>query len=497
MRCTLVVLDALLALLLFVTYVSGTNDHVEPRREAYVSLLYGNTYTLAVRVMMQSLVANSPDSRNTRERIVLQTGDTSQANIDLLENDGVRVIRVPTVASPYVGSAKFHPRFGLVMTKLVVFNMTEYTRILFIDADSLVLKDLSPLFSCARFCAAFINPCYFNSGLMLVSPNATMYNDMSRVLPHTSSYDGGDQGFLNEYFPEMLQAPLFHPDQPMTNQSFARFPFSFHTDHSAYYNRLAFTFEDNPGCGPARDVEWLGPPFMKPWIWWGYAIFDLSWVWYNYRQQVENSFATDMHINGFMMISVVAAYLWLMNLYTRFESSPWTLRALRAVSRLSFYRFSSRTNAFYLSLLGILVWGVTFFFSVRIIPTTMPPLQAFYSFAHVRAACNSLVLLFIGALCLAQTSTTLSEGKLKYHKTQFADCVKKIVFWSVTDAVYLVIWDFIMWKIKFPSIWGRIVFLVFVVASQLLFTFVMLLNVARTCMRIVQDFDSSHGLYLS
>ncbi|CAN8063285.1 unnamed protein product [Agarophyton chilense] len=495
MRCTIGSIT-LVFFLLFVTVVSCSGDHVESKREAYVSLLYGNTYALPIRVMMQSLFINSPDSRNLRERVVLQTGDTSEANINRLENEGIRVIRIPPVASPYIGSAKFHPRFGMVMTKLAVFNMTEYHRVLFIDADSLVLKDLSPLFSCAQFCATFINPCFFNSGLMLVSPNATMYQDMVSVLPYTPSYDGGDQGFLNSYFPQMLCAPLFHPDNPRKNMTFARFPFSYHTDHSAYYNRLSFTFEKNPGCGPARDIEWLGPPFMKPWIWWGYSIFDLSWVWHKYRQQLWNDIAVDFHMNGFSLLSAVAAYVWLSNLFLIFDSSPWTFHILESISQFSFHKLSPRMNSFYLSFIGFVSWSVAVFTSLRVVPTTMPPLQAFFSFAHVRALFNSVVLLFVGALCLAQTSSILSEAKLKYHKPRFADCAKRIVVWSLADALYLIVWDFVMWNINFSSIWNRIMFLVVIVASQLVFTFIMLLDVAKTCTRVVQDIGSLRAFNL-
>lgn len=462
-----------------------------PPKEAYVSLLYGDTYALPLRVMMQSLRINSPDSVNQRERIVLQTGRTSPSIIQRLKDDGIRVIPVPHVPSPYVGTSKFHPRFGLVMTKLKVFDMTQYTRLLFIDADSLVLQDLSPVFSCARFCAVFINPCYFNSGFMLVTPNASVYQDMRAVLYNTPSYDETDQGFLNSYYTEMLRAPLFHINQPMVNESFARFPFAFHTDHSSYYNQLAFTFEKNPLCGPARDIEWLGPPVMKPWIWWGYSIFDLNWKWYDYRRTLQNEPFHDWRQKAFTVAAVIITYAWMNTLYRKLASSQFNLFMVRVRTVFPFRRTSSRMSSFYPAIAGFLFWIVTVVTSIRIIPTTMPPQQAFFTFMHIRATLTSITLILVGLACFAQKSYVFPVSSLKDRKPTLASLGKAIIAWSTFDAMYIVVWDFVMWKINFSTIWRRSAFIIAVVASQLTLALLMIIRTVGAWLRFVPVIETA------
>jgi inositol phosphorylceramide glucuronosyltransferase 1 len=275
-------LAAALGLLLSLSPLAFATDVViapaaTPRREAYMSLLYGDFYLLPLRTLMRSLHDNSPDvSSGQRERVVLVTGSTSEKSIQRLRDDGITVLPVPQVVTPYMKDERFDPRFGAVMTKLTIFNMTQYSRIAFVDADALVLRDMSDLFNCGFFCAVFINPCHFNSGLMLVTPNPDVFDDMLHQLPKLPSYDGGDQGFLNSFYPQMLSAPVYDPSAPPVSPrpAFARLPFTFHMDHSAYYPRFRWDQPSDRCGGTMREQEWLGPTFLKPWLWFTYVFAD-------------------------------------------------------------------------------------------------------------------------------------------------------------------------------------------------------------------------------
>eukprot|EP00899_Mesostigma_viride_P022103 jgi/Mesvir1/3077/Mv12057-RA.2 len=172
------------------------------RREAYVTLLYDEEkFLMGVRVLGQSL----RESGTQRDLVVITTS-SSLATISLLQADGWIVKRVMTLQNPNAG----HPRrFWAVYTKLLVFNLTEYDRVVFLDADTLVLRNLDALFSCAGFCANLKHSDRFNSGVMVVTPSATLFQDMMRHMPTTASYTGGDQGFLNSYFSGFARARMF------------------------------------------------------------------------------------------------------------------------------------------------------------------------------------------------------------------------------------------------------------------------------------------------
>ncbi|GAB0491897.1 hypothetical protein MMPV_003152 [Pyropia vietnamensis] len=178
--------------------------------EAYVTLLYGDAYVLPVRVMFASLVAHSPDAADgTRDRVVLVTPDVSAAARASLAADGIRTVHASVVRTPYEGNAKYDPRFDAVLTKLRVWTLVQYRRVLLLDGDVLISGDMAPLFGCGTFCAAFLNPCHFNSGVVLLTPSVDTYNRMQAALPRMGSYDGGDQGFLNSFYPDLLNAPSF------------------------------------------------------------------------------------------------------------------------------------------------------------------------------------------------------------------------------------------------------------------------------------------------
>ena len=89
-----------------------------------------------------------------------------------------------------------------VLTKLHVFRHTEYDKIIYLDADTLPLRPLLHLFSLTSEFAAVPDigwPDIFNSGVMVFSPQPTWFDEIIRLAAEKGSWDGGDQGLLNEW----------------------------------------------------------------------------------------------------------------------------------------------------------------------------------------------------------------------------------------------------------------------------------------------------------
>ena len=64
----------------------------------------------------------------------------------------------------------------------------------------IVLKPIDELFEFEEL-GAVVDCCdKFNSGLLVIQPSLEIYQHMVDLIPSIPSYDGGDQGFLNEYF---------------------------------------------------------------------------------------------------------------------------------------------------------------------------------------------------------------------------------------------------------------------------------------------------------
>eukprot|EP01027_Heterolobosea_sp_BB2_P010012 GEZU01014743.1.p1 GENE.GEZU01014743.1~~GEZU01014743.1.p1 ORF type:complete len:314 (+),score=77.21 GEZU01014743.1:164-1105(+) len=240
------------------------------QKEAYVTIMYGGTpkdyeYFLGIRVMWQSL----RESGTTRKMITLVTPDVDPEMRRIFEEDGSEVREVGYVENPYEGQDKYNNRFKYVLVKLLAWNMTEFDRVILLDADLIILENLDELFLCGSFCAVYINPCIFHTGLMVLQPDAAVFQDMMNKLSRNfESYDGGDQGFLNTYYPKMLEAPLFVP--PPAAKDYAayerhtglmRLPFGYHLDSIYYYQRFRWEVP----CSEKKAVGFPGITFMKPW----------------------------------------------------------------------------------------------------------------------------------------------------------------------------------------------------------------------------------------
>lgn len=75
---------------------------------------------------------------------------------------------VKDIQNPYHSNHNFNKRFEFTLNKIYVWSLTEYTRVVMLDVDNLFLRKPDELFQCGQFCAAFINPCIFHTGLFVL-----------------------------------------------------------------------------------------------------------------------------------------------------------------------------------------------------------------------------------------------------------------------------------------------------------------------------------------
>ena len=73
---------------------------------------------------------------------------------------------------------------------------------MFLDADTLVIKNSDELFDKEEFSAAPDAgwPDCFNSGVFVFRPNLNTFKELMSHAVNRGSFDGGDQGLLNTYF---------------------------------------------------------------------------------------------------------------------------------------------------------------------------------------------------------------------------------------------------------------------------------------------------------
>lgn len=96
------------------------------------------------------------------------------------------------------------------LTKLHIFRFDVYDTVVYLDADCLVVKDVSHLIelgkvyteSEALVAAApdIFPPDKFNGGVLVVRPSQSVFDNMLAQASLLTTYDGGDTGFLNAYY---------------------------------------------------------------------------------------------------------------------------------------------------------------------------------------------------------------------------------------------------------------------------------------------------------
>jgi len=90
------------------------------------------------------------------------------------------------------------------IVKLRVWELDCLDKVVYLDADMLVIKNIDWLFTRPGHPVSAvrgISPRWgFNAGLMVLKPSKKVFNDMMSKFVSIGSYDCGDQGFLNMYF---------------------------------------------------------------------------------------------------------------------------------------------------------------------------------------------------------------------------------------------------------------------------------------------------------
>lgn len=255
------------------------------KRHAYASMMYMGTprdyeFYVATRVMMRSLAKLKVDA----DLVVIASVDVPIEWIHKLKNeDGVRVVTVENLKNPYEQQKNFNIRFKLTLNKLYAWSLVDYDRVVMLDSDNLFLQRTDELFQCGQFCAVFINPCIFHTGLFVLQPSLDVFKNMLHELEVVrNNPDGADQGFLVSYFPDLLDKPMFHPPVNGTKlDGTYRLPLGYQMDASYYYLKLRWSIP----CGPNSVITFPSAPWLKPWYWWSWPVLPLGISWHEQRRE--------------------------------------------------------------------------------------------------------------------------------------------------------------------------------------------------------------------
>jgi len=217
--------------------------------ESFVTLATTDNYVLGALNLAQSL----RNVNTQRSLTVLTTHAVSAPLVDLLRQtfDHVVLVDVLDSGDSLNLSLLKRPDLGVTFTKLHCWRLVQFTKCVFLDADTFVLHNVDDLFGRDEFSAAADVgwPDCFNSGVFVYRPSLETYSKLLTLALEHGSFDGGDQGLLNLYF-----------DKWSVSEASKRLPFIYNmtTNVSYSYAPAYKKFSEN-----VKIVHFIGA--QKPW----------------------------------------------------------------------------------------------------------------------------------------------------------------------------------------------------------------------------------------
>ncbi|GAV63167.1 Glyco_transf_8 domain-containing protein [Cephalotus follicularis] len=164
------------------------------KREAYVTILHSSeAYVCGAIALAQSIIQQN----STRDLVLLHDVTISNKSLQGLRAAGWHTRHIFRIRNPFAQKGSYNE---WNYSKLRVWQLTDYDKIIFIDADLLVLENIDRFFVYPQLSAVANDKVLFNSGVMLIEPSMCVFEDLMLKTFKVSSYNGGDQGFLNQVF---------------------------------------------------------------------------------------------------------------------------------------------------------------------------------------------------------------------------------------------------------------------------------------------------------
>lgn len=199
-------------------------------RYAYVTLVTNTDYALGAEALLRSLTLTDTQA----EIVVMHTGGVEEAALAPLSALGARLYRaelLPTsdafnarhrrgrihAENPFTKGRKpdFHTPLDN-FAKLRLWELEEYDRVVFIDADAVVVRNIDRLFRYPEFSAApnvyesLSDFHRLNSGVFVAKPSRVTFDAMLARLDAPDAYwPRTDQTFLQSYFADWHGLPVF------------------------------------------------------------------------------------------------------------------------------------------------------------------------------------------------------------------------------------------------------------------------------------------------
>jgi len=231
--------------------------------KTYLSVITTDDYAIGAVALWESLRATHPQYG----LVVVVTRNVSEPCERALERTGLATLRVDQQLQRTSASESALRHWDNTFSKLLMFELVQFEKIVYLDADLLVLRNLDHLFERPHMSAAvpdklmpghesWVQLC---TALMVIEPQPGLAHAIMQHVPAVEARmkSFSDQDLLHEQFPEWPS----HPELEL-EQGYGIFPDSV----DRYVNKLGYNLNfAAPDERTIAAVHFVGS--RKPWAW--------------------------------------------------------------------------------------------------------------------------------------------------------------------------------------------------------------------------------------
>ncbi|CAI6004577.1 unnamed protein product [Closterium sp. NIES-65] len=287
-------------------------------RVAYASVLHTTEdYVCGAIVLARSL----KKSGTKADLVLLVSREISRKSRRGLKKAGWRLKEIERIRNPRAVPKSYNE---WNYSKLRLWQLEEYDKVIFVDSDVLVLKNLDFLFSYPELSARGNARHLFNSGVMVLEPSNCTFNLFMSHVTTLTSCNGGDQGFLNNVFawwhrlPESVSMLKYSWNGDTGAGGTAERAAKRAAQQAAQRAMLDRVFSAEPAR--VHGIHYLG---RKPWQ--CYRDFDCTWLYPWDHQYVSDAAHARWWAQHDLMRPSLQEYCWLPNRWVDMGGRWWAL----------------------------------------------------------------------------------------------------------------------------------------------------------------------------
>jgi glycogenin len=226
-------------------------------RFSFVSIITSNDFIEGILVLHHSLKKTKPKY----SFLLLITPNISDDVLKILSKYEIQYAIVQNIENPTQIDAEH--RWFPTYPKLNIFGLTQFDKLVYLDADMVILRNIDELFEKPHMSAVNAGGrlperneygyTSLNSGLLVVEPSLKLFQDMlSKVGVIEKVKTGSDQDFLQAYYSNWPNQEELHLDHGYN---------IFYYDLDRYYQLFGYSFKSDQAI--LKVIHYAGD--RKPW----------------------------------------------------------------------------------------------------------------------------------------------------------------------------------------------------------------------------------------